>query len=280
MSTATDTRAVASAPSLVSSAAFRTFVIVFAIAAPIIYMVCEMRNWPLFTYHPATDRLDLFYAASRKDEGPAMHWYGWTANTLIGGPSSDACHDVAGKRHQKDSFVAHLDRAAHLRADPDLWAEILLALGVGTDESLIGRITLAICAAVAFGAQGFAGGDDYDASNDVEGAGPAYFGFVRDHRGSPVSDAQVILRPKMGRRGDDQDQRARALSQSYQQGCRADDVQITCEKSGYRQTRCSAARRPAPRTCSSKPNAPCSGYRSARIWGHGSRRVLADRSSP
>ena len=85
MSTATDARSVASAPSLVSSAAFRTFVVAFAIAAPIIYMVCEMRNWPLFTYHPATDRLDLFYAASRKDEGPAMHWYGWTANTLIGG---------------------------------------------------------------------------------------------------------------------------------------------------------------------------------------------------
>jgi hypothetical protein len=84
MSTATDTRSVASAPSLVSSTAFRTFVVVFAIAAPIIYMVCEMRNWPLFTYHPATDRLDLFYAAARKDEGPAMHWYGWTANTLIG----------------------------------------------------------------------------------------------------------------------------------------------------------------------------------------------------
>ena len=51
--------------------------------------------------------------------------------------------------------------------------------------------------AIAFGSQGFAGGDDYDASNDVEGAGPAYFGFVRDHRGSPVSDAQVVLRPKM-----------------------------------------------------------------------------------
>jgi hypothetical protein len=43
-----------------------------------------------------------------------------------------------------------------------------------------------------------AGGDDYDASNDIEGAGPAYFGFVRDQRGSPVSDAEVILRPKMG----------------------------------------------------------------------------------
>ena len=31
-----------------------------------------------------------------------------------------------------------------------------------------------------------AGGDDYDAANDIEGAGPAYFGFVRDQRGSPV----------------------------------------------------------------------------------------------
>ena len=62
----------------------------------------------------------------------------------------------------------------------------------------IGRIALAACVAVSFGTQGLDGGDDYDASNDTEGAGPAYFGFVRDHRGSPVSDAQVILRPKMG----------------------------------------------------------------------------------
>jgi hypothetical protein len=85
MSATTQVTAAAPTPSLVSSAAFRTFAVVFAIAAPAIYMICEMRNWPLFTYHPATDRFDLFYAASRKDEGPAMHWYGWTANTLIGG---------------------------------------------------------------------------------------------------------------------------------------------------------------------------------------------------
>lgn len=84
MSTAMQTSSAAAPPPLVSSAAFRTFVVVFSIAAPVIYMVCEMRNWPLFTYHPATDRFDLFYAAARRDEGPAMHWYGWTANTLIG----------------------------------------------------------------------------------------------------------------------------------------------------------------------------------------------------
>lgn len=84
MSTTTQTSASRESSSLASSAAFRTFVTVFAIAAPIIYVICEMRNWPLFTYHPGTDRLDLFYAGARRDEGPAMHWYGWTVNTLIG----------------------------------------------------------------------------------------------------------------------------------------------------------------------------------------------------
>jgi hypothetical protein len=66
-----------------TSATFRTFASVFAIATPIIYTICEMRNWPLFTYHPGTNRVDLFWAAAVKDEGPAMYWYGWTASTLI-----------------------------------------------------------------------------------------------------------------------------------------------------------------------------------------------------
>jgi len=40
-------------------------------------------NWPLFTYHPATNRFALGWEASRSGEGPAMYWYGWTATTLI-----------------------------------------------------------------------------------------------------------------------------------------------------------------------------------------------------
>ena len=84
MSTTVNTTPAAAAPSsLASSAAFRTFATVFAIAAPVIYTICEMRNWPLFTYHPGTNRLDLFWGAAVKDEGPAMHWYGWTATMLI-----------------------------------------------------------------------------------------------------------------------------------------------------------------------------------------------------
>lgn len=69
--------------SLKASAAFRTFATVFAIATPIVYTICEMRNWPLFTYHPGTNRVNLFWAAAVKDEGPAMYWYGWTASTLL-----------------------------------------------------------------------------------------------------------------------------------------------------------------------------------------------------
>jgi hypothetical protein len=84
MSTATDTRSGAQASSLASSAAFRTFAVVFAIATPIIYVICEMRNWPLFTYHPGTNRFDWLYAPAVRDEGPAMYYYGWTANMLIG----------------------------------------------------------------------------------------------------------------------------------------------------------------------------------------------------
>ena len=69
---------------MAASETFRTFATVFAIAAPIIYTICEMQNWPLFTYHPGTNRVDLGWAAAVRDQGPAMHWYGWTATTLIG----------------------------------------------------------------------------------------------------------------------------------------------------------------------------------------------------
>jgi hypothetical protein len=76
-----DTRATTS---LASSATFRTFALVFAIATPIIYVACEMQNWPLFTYHPGTNRVNWLYAPAVRGQGPAMYWYGWTATTLIG----------------------------------------------------------------------------------------------------------------------------------------------------------------------------------------------------
>src|SRR5262245_60149966 len=84
MTATTDLRAAARTSALASSATFRTFALAFAIAAPVIYVICEMRNWPLFTYHPGTNRFNWLYAPAVRNEGPAMHWYGWTANSLIG----------------------------------------------------------------------------------------------------------------------------------------------------------------------------------------------------
>ncbi len=69
---------------LASSAAFRTFAVVFAIATPALYVLSELGGAPLFTYHPGTNRVDFGWAAARPNEGPAMYWYGWCATSLIG----------------------------------------------------------------------------------------------------------------------------------------------------------------------------------------------------
>jgi hypothetical protein len=79
------TRTSPATSSLASSTRFRTFVITFSIVGPVIYMICLEMNWPLFTYHPATNRIALGWEAARSGEGPNMTWYGWTAMTLIVG---------------------------------------------------------------------------------------------------------------------------------------------------------------------------------------------------
>lgn len=63
---------------------FCTFALVFGISFAILYVVCDMAALPLFTYHPGTDRIDFGYAPARRDEGPAMYWYGWVASSALG----------------------------------------------------------------------------------------------------------------------------------------------------------------------------------------------------
>src|SRR5262245_37977869 len=88
MSTTTTTTAAAaaksSASSLATSAKFKAFALTFALTAPVLYVLCDILSLPLFTYHPATNRVDLGWAPGRSGEGPAMYWYGWTATVLIG----------------------------------------------------------------------------------------------------------------------------------------------------------------------------------------------------
>jgi hypothetical protein len=86
--TTTTTPTTVSAPaaaSLAASVKFMAFVLAMGMATPVLYVLCDILGLPLFTYHPATNRVDLFWAPGRSGEGPAMYWYGWTATTLLVG---------------------------------------------------------------------------------------------------------------------------------------------------------------------------------------------------
>jgi len=83
--TPTTVSARSSTSSLATSVKFKTFAITFAIVCPLLYLVCLFWNLPLFTFHPATNRIVLGWEPARSGEGPAMYWYGWTATVLIVG---------------------------------------------------------------------------------------------------------------------------------------------------------------------------------------------------
>src|SRR5258706_4921614 len=77
MNTANETKAPASSRSGV-------FALMFSICFAIFYVVCEMRGYPMFTFHPGIDRIDPGFVPPRRDEGPAMYWYGWIAPSALG----------------------------------------------------------------------------------------------------------------------------------------------------------------------------------------------------
>jgi hypothetical protein len=84
MSTTTATPRTAPPPtSLAASSAFGKFVTAFSISGPVVYCLVQYFNYPLFTFHPATDRIVWGYEAARNGEGPNMLWYGWSATTIL-----------------------------------------------------------------------------------------------------------------------------------------------------------------------------------------------------
>ena len=101
--------------------------------------------------------------------------------------------------------------------------------------SVLVRLVAAAACAMSLTVPALAGGDDYDAQNDTEGKGPAYFGFVRDHRGSPVPDAQVILRPKAGDAVTLKSNVLGLYRSHITKDVRPADVEVSCSKTGYKQ---------------------------------------------
>ena len=102
-------------------------------------------------------------------------------------------------------------------------------------KALIRTMAGAVLAATLV-APALAGGDDYDAQNDTEGKGPAYFGFVRDTRGSPVSDAHVVLRPKQGEPVVLKSNVLGLYRSHVSKEASPSEVEVSCGKAGYRQT--------------------------------------------
>jgi hypothetical protein len=96
-------------------------------------------------------------------------------------------------------------------------------------------LAVALVTGMTAGTRVYAGGEDYDAANEVKGAGPAYFGFVRDHRGSPVADAQVVLQPKQGKPVSLKSNAIGLYRGHVSKEALPDEVQISCVKAGYRQ---------------------------------------------
>jgi|DewCreStandDraft_4_1066084.scaffolds.fasta_scaffold63587_3 hypothetical protein len=91
--------------------------------------------------------------------------------------------------------------------------------------------------ALTFGEQGRAGGDYYDAATDFEGKGPVYFGFVRDTRGASVAEAQVQLRPKQGEPVLVKTNAIGMYRSHIRKGVSPDEVEVSCEKEGYKLVR-------------------------------------------
>ena len=84
MSTTTTTsRTSQPGSALAASSKFATFALTFSITGPVVYCIVQFFNYPLVTFHPATDRLVWGYEAARSGEGPNMLWYGWTLTTIL-----------------------------------------------------------------------------------------------------------------------------------------------------------------------------------------------------
>jgi hypothetical protein len=108
---------------------------------------------------------------------------------------------------------------------------------------MIRTALIAACLAMAcntrISTESLAGGlDDFDPANDDTAVqGPVYFGFVRDVRGAQVASAQVVLRQKNGAPAIIIPTNELGLYRGHvAKDVIPDDVEISCEKSGYKQT--------------------------------------------
>lgn len=62
--------------------AISRFVIAFAVAYALLYVLSVQYNLALFTYHATTEK--FYFLVQPTSDGPAMYWYGWLATSALG----------------------------------------------------------------------------------------------------------------------------------------------------------------------------------------------------
>jgi hypothetical protein len=104
------------------------------------------------------------------------------------------------------------------------------------------------CLALAAGSPAaLAGGEMLGDLDDHHDEGPSYFGFVKDARGAPVSDAKVTANVKNGVAFITRTTSAGLYKfGGFSKQINPEDVTISCAKDGYKQTR--VIRRPTPKS--------------------------------
>jgi hypothetical protein len=116
----------------------------------------------------------------------------------------------------------------------------------GSIASVVVGMTCIVATVAWAGGAGF--GDDDDDNADE---GPPYFGFVKDTNGATVPDAKVTVAVKeRGGVVTRTDAIGAYKVPGFGKEIPIDDVQVSCEKDGYRQTR--VLRRSVPPTPESK----------------------------
>jgi hypothetical protein len=67
---------------MIDARALPLFVVTFAVAYALLYVVSVEYNLALFTYHAATE--EFHFLVKPAADGPAMYWYGWIATSMLG----------------------------------------------------------------------------------------------------------------------------------------------------------------------------------------------------
>jgi hypothetical protein len=112
-------------------------------------------------------------------------------------------------------------------------------------------VGLALVAACSFSTALLAEGFDPEGDPIHEYQGPAFFGFVKDAHGASVPDATVTLAAKGRDAVSTRTNSVGVYRASFGKDVDANDVVISCEKTGFKQVR--VLRRTAPGASSQTP---------------------------